>query len=34
LDTGLPDDCVRVAAAHAATANLGALFGAITVERG
>jgi NADH-quinone oxidoreductase subunit G len=34
LDAGLPDDCVRVAAAHAATANLGALFGAITVERG
>jgi NADH-quinone oxidoreductase subunit G len=34
LDTGLPDDCVRVAAAHGATANLGALFGALTVERG
>ena len=28
LDAGLPDGCVRVAAAHAATANLGAMFGA------
>lgn len=33
LDAGLPDGCVRVAAAHAATANLGAMFGQITVER-
>jgi NADH-quinone oxidoreductase subunit G len=33
LDAGLPDNCVRVAAAHPATANLGAMFGAITVER-
>jgi NADH-quinone oxidoreductase subunit G len=33
LDVGLPDNCVRVAAAHATTANLGALFGAIAVER-
>jgi NADH-quinone oxidoreductase subunit G len=33
LDAGVADGCVRVAAAHAATANLGALFGAITVEK-
>jgi NADH-quinone oxidoreductase subunit G len=33
LDAGLPDNCVRVAAAHAATAGLGAMFGALTVER-
>ncbi|MDD5249944.1 MAG: NADH-quinone oxidoreductase subunit NuoG [Rhodocyclaceae bacterium] len=33
LDAALPDGCVRVAAAHAATANLGAMFGQITVER-
>jgi NADH-quinone oxidoreductase subunit G len=32
LDPGLPDNCVRVAAAHADTANLGAMFGAISVE--
>jgi NADH-quinone oxidoreductase subunit G len=33
LDAGLPDNCVRVGTAHATTANLGAMFGAITVER-
>jgi len=33
LDTRLPDDCVRLAAAHATTANLGAMFGAVTVEK-
>jgi NADH-quinone oxidoreductase subunit G len=33
LDAGLPDDCVRVAAAHAATAGLGAMFANLTVER-
>ncbi|HZV54371.1 MAG TPA: NADH-quinone oxidoreductase subunit NuoG [Rhodocyclaceae bacterium] len=33
LDAGLADNCVRVAAAHASTANLGAPCGAITVER-
>jgi NADH-quinone oxidoreductase subunit G len=32
LDAGMPDDCVRVAAAHADSAQLGAMFGAITVE--
>jgi NADH-quinone oxidoreductase subunit G len=32
-DTGVPDNCLRVAAGHASTANLGALFGAITLER-
>jgi NADH-quinone oxidoreductase subunit G len=32
-DDRLPDNCVRVAAAHPMTANLGGLFGAIGVER-
>ncbi len=33
LDDKLPDDCVRVAAAHAATAGLGAMFGSLGVEK-
>jgi NADH-quinone oxidoreductase subunit G len=33
LDERLPDDCVRVAAAHASTAALGPMFGALTLER-
>jgi len=33
LDDRLPDDCVRIAAAHASTASLGAMFGELTVER-
>lgn len=33
VDEGLPDNCIRVAAAHPLTANLGGLFDAITVER-
>ncbi len=33
LDEGVPSNCVRVAAAHASTAMLGDMFGAITVER-
>jgi len=33
LDAGLPDDCVRVAAAHASTVGLGAMFGSLKVER-
>jgi NADH-quinone oxidoreductase subunit G len=32
-DDNLPRGVVRVAAGHAATAGLGAMFGAITVER-
>jgi NADH-quinone oxidoreductase subunit G len=32
LDAGLPDNCVRVAAAHASTINLGAMTGVIKVE--
>ena len=32
-DDSLPNDCVRVASGHPLTANLGAMFGAITVER-
>jgi NADH-quinone oxidoreductase subunit G len=32
LDAGLPDNCVRVAAAHPLTAGLGAMQGTITVE--
>ncbi len=33
LDEGVPAGCVRVAAAHASTAALGEMFGAISVER-
>ena len=33
LDAGIPDGCVRVAAAHAATAGLGAMAGELSVER-
>ncbi|MDR3300272.1 MAG: NADH-quinone oxidoreductase subunit NuoG [Candidatus Accumulibacter sp.] len=33
LDDGVPPGCVRVAAAHAATASLGEMFGTINVER-
>ena len=33
LDDKLPDNCVRVPAGHASTAGLGAMFGAVQVER-
>jgi len=33
LDEKLPDGCVRVAAGHRSTAHLGAMFGAVTVEK-
>ena len=33
VDDKLPDNCVRVAAGHAATANLGAMFGVVTLQR-
>jgi len=33
LDAGVPDNCVRIAAAHASTAGLGAMFATLTVER-
>ncbi|HZM34801.1 MAG TPA: NADH-quinone oxidoreductase subunit NuoG [Burkholderiales bacterium] len=33
LDDGIPDDCVRVAAAHPATAGVGPMFGTVTVEK-
>ncbi len=33
LDAGVPDGCVRIAAANASTSKLGAMFGQITVER-
>jgi NADH-quinone oxidoreductase subunit G len=32
LDAGVPEDCVRIAAAHAATVALGPLFGSLKVE--
>jgi NADH-quinone oxidoreductase subunit G len=32
LDAGVPDDCVRIAAAHASTIELGAMFGSLKVE--
>jgi NADH-quinone oxidoreductase subunit G len=33
VDAGLPDSVVRVAAAHPSTRALGAMFGAIAVEK-
>ena len=33
LDDGIPDDCVRIPAAHPATAAAGPLFGAVTLEK-
>jgi NADH-quinone oxidoreductase subunit G len=33
LDHKLPDNCVRVAAGHPATAGLGAMFGTVVVEK-
>jgi NADH-quinone oxidoreductase subunit G len=33
LDATVADGCVRIAAAHADTAALGAMFGAVTVEK-
>ncbi|MDP2171704.1 MAG: NADH-quinone oxidoreductase subunit NuoG [Rhodocyclaceae bacterium] len=33
LDDGVPDNCVRVAAAHASTVGLGPMFANLTVER-
>jgi NADH-quinone oxidoreductase subunit G len=33
VDDKLPDDCVRVAAGHPATAGLGAMFGTVTLQR-
>jgi NADH-quinone oxidoreductase subunit G len=33
LDDKLPDDCVRIAAAHAATTGLGAMFGSLEVTK-
>ena len=33
LDVGLPDGCLRLAAGHATTAAVGAMSGAMTVEK-
>jgi NADH-quinone oxidoreductase subunit G len=33
LDDRLPDDCVRISAAHPSTAALGPMFGALTLEK-
>ena len=33
LDDKLPDDCVRIAAAHPSTAELGPMFGALSLEK-
>jgi NADH-quinone oxidoreductase subunit G len=33
LDDRLPDDCVRVSAAHPSTAGLGPMFGTLSVEK-
>ena len=32
LDNGVPDGCVRIAAAHRSTCTLGPMFGPIAVE--
>jgi NADH-quinone oxidoreductase subunit G len=33
LDDKLPDECMRIAAAHPTTAEVGPMFGALTAER-
>ncbi len=33
LDDRMPDECVRISAAHKATAGLGSMFGAVTLEK-
>jgi NADH-quinone oxidoreductase subunit G len=33
LDDKLPDDCVRIAAAHSSTAELGPMFGGLSLEK-
>ncbi|MGH8741739.1 MAG: molybdopterin-dependent oxidoreductase, partial [Burkholderiales bacterium] len=33
LDDRLPDDCVRIAAAHRSTAGIGPMFGSVTLEK-
>jgi len=33
LDDKLPDGCVRIAAGHASTAQLGPMFGTVTLEK-
>jgi NADH-quinone oxidoreductase subunit G len=33
LDDRLPDDCVRIAAAHSSVAGLGAMFGSLSLEK-
>jgi NADH-quinone oxidoreductase subunit G len=33
LDDKLPEDCVRIAAAHASTAGLGPMFGTVEIEK-
>jgi NADH-quinone oxidoreductase subunit G len=33
LDDKLPDDCVRIAAAHPSTAELGPMFGGLSLEK-
>jgi NADH-quinone oxidoreductase subunit G len=33
LDQAVPDDCVRIAAAHPSTAAIGPMFGTLTLEK-
>jgi NADH-quinone oxidoreductase subunit G len=33
LDPGVPDGCVRIAAAHASTVEVGSMFGTLTLEK-
>ncbi len=32
-DEKLPDDCVRISAAHPSTAGIGPMFGSVTLEK-
>jgi NADH-quinone oxidoreductase subunit G len=33
LDAGIPDNCIRIAAAHASTVAIGPMFGSLTVDK-
>jgi NADH-quinone oxidoreductase subunit G len=33
LDAGVPDDCVRIAAAHPSSADAGPMFGTVRLEK-
>ncbi|HXI38291.1 MAG TPA: hypothetical protein VNH80_15380, partial [Burkholderiales bacterium] len=33
LDAGVPDGCVRIAAAHSSTSEVGPMFGTVKLEK-